>query len=612
MSGAITGTTGSKTAKWAAHESADGVRITPGPFIGIVKNNMDPMRIGRLQVWIAELGGDAEDANSWRTVQYSSPFYGVTPPNNQQTQAFQTNQHAYGLWMTPPDIDNKVLCTFVNGDPFKGYWFACIPDWPNMHMVPGLASGSWHGGGPEPLVEYNTTPDNGAVAPDFYTKPSTVHDYQNQVWQRQGLLQDPDRGPGISSSQRETPSRVFGISTPGPELAAATGNDTSSTNNQVNMRIQGRQGGHTFVMDDGTVDGASQLIRLRTSNGNMLLMNDSAGFIYLINSSGSAWFEMDSAGNIRAYSQAQIEMHATAGFCLETPASFTISAATIDLAATGAVKISGSTVDINGKQGVKVGGSGDLHLLGNKTLLTGKQCVGISGNSHIDLKAGCITLNTKKVTEASAPAAATPCQGPTHEPYGGHQSSHTNSPVTSASYNAASGVPAGASGNYGAAASFGVTPNTPSYYGVYTNANGPIKFNPGLQASTAGQAANLGNATSYNVYDSTAVKYTDANLQLPVAATGFAVNINDPGTTNIAGLTPGERQNNPGDLVGAVDPFTIGQNNGLNVYSTPEDGIAALALALDEIQAEGAVTVADFVQGYLQRKGTVQNATSTA
>ena len=72
-------------------------------------------------------------------------------------------------------------------------------------------------------------------------------------------------------------------------------------------------------------------------------------------------------------------------------------------------------------------------------------------------------------------------------------------------------------------------------------------------------------------------------------------------------MTQGEKQNNPGDLNGLLeDPFAIGQTNGLNLYSTPEDGIAALGVALDIIQSDGAITVADFIQGYMDRKGNIK------
>mgnify|MGYP003337051665 FL=1 len=340
----------------------------------------------------------------------------------------------------------------------------------------------------------------------------------------------------------------------------------------------------------------------------MILMNDSAGFIYIINSTGSAWFEMDKTGNVRIFSQGEIEMHATSGFCFETPSKFTISASTIDLAAKAAVKISGSTVDIAGQSGVKVGGSGGLDLTGSKILLTAKDCIGIKAGAHIDLKGSCITLNTKSPSDAKEPSQAQPCEGPTHEPYSGHVSSRTNSPVSSTSTAASSGVVSGNSGNYGAAASFGLTPNTPGYYGAFTNSNGPIKFNTGYQGSLAGQAANLGDAANLNVYDTNAVIYTDVNIQLPLATNGFAVNVSDPNIANLKDLTVGEKQNNPGDLTDETeDPFAIGQNNSFNVYATPEDGIAALCVALDLIQADGAQSISDFVAGYLQRKGSIVN-----
>jgi len=601
----ISNTQSSKAPKHSRHEDAAGIRINPGPFVGVVKNNIDSMRSGRLQVYIPELGGDEDNDSSWRTVHYCTPFYGQTSPDLRSTgQDFTNSPHSYGMWFVPPDIGVSVLCTFVNGDPFRGYWFGCIPDWPNLHMIPGISSGMFHGGSPDPLVEYN---DNDPATHDnegtFFKRATTSHDYQKQVYQRQGLLQDPVRGPGISSAFRETPSRVFGISTPGPDLVLPAGTNDEG---EVNTSPPARQGGHQFIMDDGDVNGNSQLIKLRTSNGNMLLLNDSAGIVYLINASGSAWFEMDGGGNVRIFSQAKMEMHATAGIVLETPSSVKISGSTIDIAASGPLKLKGATVDIMGMGGVKVGGMGDLHLSGMKTYLSGMMCVGISGGQHIDQKAGCITLNSKKVKNASPPGMAMGGQGPSHEPFGGHQNSRTNSPASSPSQAAVNGVPsaAGASGSYGAASSFGTTKDVPSYYGVLTNASGPIKFNPGLQASYAGQGANLGDASTLNVYDETAALYTNVDLPLPVSSSGFAVNLSDPTATTNKNLKPGEALNNPGDLTDlTLDPFAIGQVNGLNSYATPEDGIAALSTLLDLIQSDGANTLSDFIKEYIARKG---------
>jgi len=631
-------TTNRKPSKHTVHESAPGVRINAGPFIGIVKNNIDPMRSGRLQVWISELGGAVEDPSSWRTVAYCTPFYGATSYSTRgKQQGFtQGSPHAYGMWAVPPDVGVKVLCTFVNGDPFRGYWFACIPEWPNLHMLPGIASGSWYGKGPEPLVEYNSD-DPAFNVETFYKADRVTHDYQTQVWQRQGLLQDPHRGPGTSTAFRESPSRVFGISTPGPELAVPNEPDTLSSG-AADINIRARQGGHQFVMDDGDSKGNSQLIRLRTSNGNMLLMNDTAGIVYMINAKGNAWFELDGSGNVRIFSGGKFEVHGTSGITLETPGPLKLSGSTVDVEAKGPLNLSGATANLKGTGSVKVGGMGTVDIAGMKVGIGGMMGIGLKSMMHIDLKGTCITLNTTSPAMPTPPAGANGGQGPTHEPYGGHSnsktssapgtttyapapgsvaaetaaaaSSPTNAAVTVASggnttYAAASGLIDGVAGAYGAAASFGATANIPKFYGVVTNQNGPIKFNPGLQGSLAGQAANLGDAAKYNVYDTKSTPYQNAVLNLPISSSGFAVNIKDSTSANTAGLSQGEALNNPGMVKDTkFDPFAIGQINGLNVYSTPEEGIAALTLMLDLVQADGAKTVSDFIRGYVSRKGS--------
>jgi hypothetical protein len=624
----IRSTTSKKASKHTVHESAPGVRINSGPFIGIVKNNIDPMRSGRLQVWISELGGAMEDPSSWRTVAYSTPFYGVTSYTTRgKSQGFaQGSPHAYGMWAVPPDVGVKVLCTFVNGDPFRGYWFACIPEWPNLHMVPGMASGSWYGKGPEPLVEYNSD-DPAFNVETFYKADRVTHDYQTQVWQRQGLLQDPHRGPGTSTAFRESPSRVFGISTPGPELAVPNDPDPVASGT-ADLNIRARQGGHQFVMDDGDSKGNSQLIRLRTSNGNMLLMNDTAGIIYMINAKGNAWFELDGSGNIRAYSGGKFEVHGTSGITLESPGPVKISGSTVDVAATGPINLSGATASLKGTGSVKVGGMGSVDIAGLKVGIGGMMGVGIKSMMHVDIKGTCITLNTGSPPMPMPPMGATAGQGPTHEPYGGHSNSKTSTapgtqaygPVPgaatnastaatvagggNATYGAASGLIDGVAGDYGAASSFGATAKIPKFYGVVTNSNGPIKFNPGLQGSLAGQASNLGDAASYNVYDAKSTPYQNATLNLPISRSGFAINVQKP-ATSITGLSQGEAQNNPGMIKDTkLDPFAIGQINGLNVYSTPEEGIAALTLLLDLVQAGGAKTIQDFIKGYISKKGS--------
>ena len=89
-----------------------GVPAEFGPFYGVVKNNIDPTRAGRLQVYIdAFADGDAENKMKWTTVSYLPSFFGNTPANPASTgigKYIDGNPNAYGMW--PPIIQAR-LCS---------------------------------------------------------------------------------------------------------------------------------------------------------------------------------------------------------------------------------------------------------------------------------------------------------------------------------------------------------------------------------------------------------------------------------------------------------------------------------------------------------------------
>ena len=447
--------------KYVKHEDAPGVRISPGPYIGVVKNAIDPLRTGRLQVYIAELGGVEDDETSWRTVSYCSPFFGHTDPSRREdsNQDFKHSPHSYGMWFVPPDVGVTVLCTFANGDPYKGFWFGCIPEWPAHHMVPGMANTSWRPGGKDvPVVDHTFKKEDGYS--DFYKKQNTEHTIQSEIYKKQGLIDkqgkaDKIRGPGISTSFRESPSRVFGISTPGPEI---TLEDATADLDTGGPSVSTRRGGHMFIMDDGTAEKLpkNQMIKLRTSTGHTIVMNDTAGCIYIINAAGTAWFEMDDSGSIKAFSQNVVTMHADKGFKFETPEAFQITAKSFDLSVSGPIKVTGQTVDLSSKRDLRIGAGqdnnpqypGSLHLLAkNSTYITSNDAMQIYGGRKLDIEAGLITLNSTRVAKATRPTVATTCIGPTREPYKDHQNvkgNHTDSNSGN-----------GSSGPYGANSGFG-------------------------------------------------------------------------------------------------------------------------------------------------------------
>ena len=327
---AVDNIAGKKTPSWVNRENTAGTRIDPGPFIGIVKDNVDPARLGRLRVYIPEISGkDPTVADNWIKVEYASPFAGQTPGVGATTNnRYDSVKHSYGFWAVPPDIENQVLVMFTLGDQARGFYFACLHPYLSNYMTPGLATAPDSDSGNVsdaikpavgkdsvlPVAEFNIN-DVANNASGWIANKKPVHDAQAQVLINQGLDRDAIRGAITSSSQREAPSAVFGMSTPGRPLQNDPADDpgyaskvANGTYNPSDYLVTSRKGGHTFVMDDGDVNGKSKLVRLRTSGGHQVMMNDSEDILYIANSDGSCYIEFTGEGYINIYGQRSISI----------------------------------------------------------------------------------------------------------------------------------------------------------------------------------------------------------------------------------------------------------------------------------------------------------------
>ena len=318
-------------------ERANFVRKDPGPYIGTVVNNEDPERMGRLEVIIGSNTGtdtgfsSSPEGYSSQTVtcHYMSPFYGTKTSanlygNDTDANDYKSSRHSYGMWFTPPDIGTKVMVIFVEGDSNQAYWMGCIPE-PNLNfMTPGIASSTNTGAqaigdfdqNKEQMYGTNNVPA-GEINTRIQAQSSTVikqpiHPFAETLRQ-EGLIQDTVRGTTSSSARRESPSQVYGISTPGRidtlSKAVKVGTKDSAILKQLD-----RLTGHTFVMDDGDSVGDNQLIRLRSASGHQVLLNDSAGVVYIANGSGNAWMEFSSNGAIDIYAGGSISMRSAGDF----------------------------------------------------------------------------------------------------------------------------------------------------------------------------------------------------------------------------------------------------------------------------------------------------------
>jgi len=393
-----------------------------GPFIGIVKNNVDSARSGRLEVYIEQFAGkDPNNKNLWRTVMYVPPFYGVTPRNNATSSAgagsYKGNQQSYGMWFTPPDIGVQVICFFVAGDPNQGYYIGCVPEPGVTHMIPAVGATSKYvaknaqqsaeiaasGGTQMPVVEINDENTATYENPRFFAQPKPVHDYVYAILYNQGLLGDYIRGPISSSSQRESPSAVFGMSTPGRPIyqGGLTEKDIkakldSGTVKLSDIKTEGRRGGHSIVMDDGDLQGRDNLIRIRTAKGHQITMSDEADCFYFVTANGQTWIELGSEGTVDVFSTnsvnvrslGEINLHADKNININAGENFNIRAKNIQIESQEQTKFSSAT-DLTMYSKTKVGVLSD----GGIALQSDRGGWKTSGNlgfkaSRIDLNGG--------------------------------------------------------------------------------------------------------------------------------------------------------------------------------------------------------------------------------
>ena len=330
----------------------------PGPYIATVKVVVDPQRMGRLGVNIPSLTNTTDPSpNQITWCQYLSPFYGAksiksvskTDPYN-----YKETQHAYGMWAVPPDIDTEVLVIFAKGEKAQGtaFWIGCVQQPFVNQSIPAHgattntrvgADGTDFSQNKQELYGTDQVPageknmlmyQDGETGKNVDAWKYPVNDILSEQLQKQGLVQDNVRGTTTSSARRESPSRVFGMSTPGAVRADSRTLNIGVGNTPVRPD---RNPGHSFVMDDGATDGSNQMTRLRTSSGHQLLMHDTQGVIYIANASGNAWIEMNKDGKIDIYS-------GVGGINMRTQGDFNLhSDANINMHAAGSIRMGAET-----------------------------------------------------------------------------------------------------------------------------------------------------------------------------------------------------------------------------------------------------------------------------
>jgi hypothetical protein len=318
------------------------------------------------------------------------------------------------MWFTPPDLGITVMCFFINGDRRLGYYVGVIPDAGQGHMVPAIGATdkfkitntnqeAYMGSATQlPVTELNTANLADFNDPKFYDKIKPVQSYVAGVLFQQGLIKDPERGPIRSSSQRETPSAVFGISTPGTAIyeGGLKPNDIrekiqSGSVRPNEVQVIGRVGGHSLVMDDGDLEGNNALLRLRSSKGHQITLNDTGNFLYIVHANGQAWIELGQEGTLDVYATNSVNLRTKGDINLHADRDINMFAGrNVNIKSNAATHIEAvTTLTATSQQAMTIYSKSTIGIKADGTLTLNSQGGSWGGGDSLVFKAGGIDLN---------------------------------------------------------------------------------------------------------------------------------------------------------------------------------------------------------------------------
>lgn len=298
------------------------------PFVtlGMVVDTNDPQQMGRIRVvcpqWGDTWGSNVEDL-PWAI--YMSPFggqvqVGTRGPGVQSTEGGV----AYGMWAIPK-VGSQAVVMCIDGNPMTRMYIGCVYDQFTPHTLPhGRFMYDDH-------PELEKTGSDPAPYGPYASSEKLIQPLADNLRQAFGHKGEANyefrsRGADYSASRvdvtqlNQTYSKVQDdkdvkhddwTSTQGYQVSRTDPNAPSSlTDRNYDSMVYSftSPGFHSLSMDDRQ---ENCRLRLRTTSGHQIIMDDTNERVYIATSKGNNWIEMDADGNIDMYTNNKFSVHAT-------------------------------------------------------------------------------------------------------------------------------------------------------------------------------------------------------------------------------------------------------------------------------------------------------------
>lgn len=387
--------------------------------IGTVVDTNDPQQMGRVRVVCPQWGdtwGSAVESLPWAL--YMTPFggqvqVGTRGPGVQQSEGGV----AYGMWAVPK-VGSLVAVLCIDGNPMTRMYFGCVYDQFTPHTLP-------HG-----RFMYDDHPELEKAGKDaapygpFTSTEKLIQPLADNIRQAFGNKSEPNfefrsRGADYTATRldvaaiNQTFSKVQDdkdvthdgwTSTQGYQASRTDPNASSSlTDRNYDSMVYSftSPGFHSLSMDDRQ---ENCRVRLRTTSGHQILMDDTNERIYIATAQGNNWIEMDQDGNIDIFTANKVNVRANKGINFTSDDTIRLygkkgihiksddevrieSAKDTHLKSAGSIRAHASQtlfLQSDGATHVKVGSTLHLDSGGQMNLLAGGQLVGQGSQVHFN------------------------------------------------------------------------------------------------------------------------------------------------------------------------------------------------------------------------------------
>lgn len=293
--------------------------------VGVVVDTDDPLQEGRLRIFCGSLNDNPEKLQHLPWAAYVSPVGGVIDNGcftrgSDPANATSSGPMHYGFHAIP-EQGAHALVGCIDGDPRRRFWLGCFPSHQETHT---LFNGrfKWNSA--------NGQPDGPLTSTDQPIQPTydnLSEAFQNQrtsrEWKTRGadyqamaVNQDVQQLPNTNDTTYldEQASQIAAAEEDSwvKKILGAHGYDWTSfkgLGSFLASKVFGwsTPGFHAITMDDRAFNSR---VRVRTTAGSQILMDDTNERIYISTAKGGNYIEMDFSGNIDVYAKRRLSYHA--------------------------------------------------------------------------------------------------------------------------------------------------------------------------------------------------------------------------------------------------------------------------------------------------------------